>query len=218
MVFVSSSDLKASRIQDRALSFENVPKPAMPPGQQGPTPVRRVSNPIGEAVKMFRGTGDSLNPSVKRPVDIRIDPQKLAEKSVGAANAPSRPAEAANRFPDREAKIRTPPQPPPAGTSRRLDWNPDVRIARELGVHIEYASGKNEIRCPELRLSSSDRVRSTDFVPRLTPGGVSYVPSSSLGGSSGSSSSGSSASAGSGQTSAKGGSSGGSGSSGKIKN
>ncbi len=41
--------------------------------------------------------------------------------------------------------------------SRFHDWNPDLKIARSLGLRIEYLSGKNEIYCPEMNLSSSQR-------------------------------------------------------------
>ncbi len=39
-------------------------------------------------------------------------------------------------------------------TMRIRDWNPDLKIARRLGVNITYSSGKNEVRCPELGLDS----------------------------------------------------------------
>ena len=92
-----------------------------------------------------------------------------------------------------------------AGPAVRFrDWNPDVKIARELGVHIEYSSQKNEIRCPELRISSQDRERGSGIVPHLTSQGVSFGPS----GSSGSVGSGSSGSSGTAVSSGAGASSG----------
>ena len=63
---------------------------------------------------------------------------------------------------------------------RFRDWNPDLRIARQLGVHIEYSSMRNEVRCPELRLSSSDRVRTSGMTPRMTSRGVSFGPATSI--------------------------------------
>jgi hypothetical protein len=35
------------------------------------------------------------------------------------------------------------------------DWNPDFRIAQQIGVDIHYIGGRNEIYCPQLRLSST---------------------------------------------------------------
>ncbi len=40
--------------------------------------------------------------------------------------------------------------------TRAIDWNPDVRIAHRLGVSIIYDSRRNEVRCPQLGLSSRD--------------------------------------------------------------
>ncbi len=37
---------------------------------------------------------------------------------------------------------------------RTIDWNPDVRIAQKTGVSLHYFSGRNEIVCPELNLTS----------------------------------------------------------------
>ncbi len=39
---------------------------------------------------------------------------------------------------------------------RTIDWNPDVRFAQKMGVQLRYVSGRNEIYCPELNLTSSN--------------------------------------------------------------
>lgn len=49
--------------------------------------------------------------------------------------------------------------PMPAGADRFRDWNPDIRIARNLGVRVGYSSRTNEVLCPELKISSRDLVR-----------------------------------------------------------
>ncbi len=46
--------------------------------------------------------------------------------------------------------------PSPAGADRFRDWNPDIRVARHLGVRIDYSSRTNEVLCPELKTSSRD--------------------------------------------------------------
>ena len=43
----------------------------------------------------------------------------------------------------------------PVSPVRFHDWNPDFRIAQRLGVDIHYIGGRNEIYCPQLRLSST---------------------------------------------------------------
>ncbi len=50
---------------------------------------------------------------------------------------------------------------------RFRDWNPDLTVARELGVRIEYLSGRNEIFCPDLGFSSTDRVAGGQNVQRM---------------------------------------------------
>lgn len=74
---------------------------------------------------------------------------------------------------------------------RFRDWNPDLKIARARGVRIEYSSLRNEVVCPELKLSSRDRNQDSGSPPRLTSSGVSGT----YGGSASSGSSGDSASA-----------------------
>ncbi len=37
---------------------------------------------------------------------------------------------------------------------RIRDWNPDVRVARRMGVGITYSSRDNEVQCPELGITS----------------------------------------------------------------
>jgi len=43
----------------------------------------------------------------------------------------------------------------PVSPVRFHDWNPDFRIAQQIGVDIHYIGGRNEIYCPQLRLSST---------------------------------------------------------------
>jgi len=43
----------------------------------------------------------------------------------------------------------------PVSPVRFHDWNPDFRIAQQVGVDIHYIGGRNEIYCPQLRLSST---------------------------------------------------------------
>ena len=60
------------------------------------------------------------------------------------------------------------------------DWNPDIKIGRRLGVKITYAPLNNEVRCPELRLSSGRRSSSSSgyISGRLTSSGAVYTGSS----------------------------------------
>ncbi len=66
--------------------------------------------------------------------------------------------------PDAAAPVEVAPRPlvgpAPVGAARFRDWNPDIRVARRLGVRIDYSSRTNEVRCPELKISSRDVGRS----------------------------------------------------------
>lgn len=78
----------------------------------------------------------------------------------------------------------------PQPSLRKIDWNPDVRMAQKLGLDIRYMSGSNEIYCPQLNISSSSVMER-----RSGGGGGSYVAGAGSGGSSGGSSSAGSAGA-----------------------
>jgi len=82
-----------------------------------------------------------------------------------------------------------------AHSMRFRDWNPDIQAALEMGVSIYYIGSKNEISCPELKLSSGN-VRISPL-SRMSSGGGFYSPSEgggSLSGKTGHSSSGSTSS------------------------
>lgn len=75
------------------------------------------------------------------------------------------------------------------------DWNSDIRAARKIGVSIFYSSRTNEIRCPELNISSRTVVAQRGRSPsrsgfRFHPSSVSSGSSSVSSSSSGSTSSG----------------------------
>lgn len=95
---------------------------------------------------------------------------------------------------------------PNRSSARFRDWNPDVNVARRAGISIRYSSRSNEVRCPELNISSrhvsgskgyeGPRVHLTSrgSVRSSGGGGVVYSGSSSSGSSSQGSSSSSTAS------------------------
>lgn len=86
----------------------------------------------------------------------------------------------------------------PRSTSLRFrDWNPDVKIASRAGVTIRYSSRTNEVRIPELNISSRSlrgRLNRGSIASIISSGRSSYSGSYSSSGSSSSSSSRSSSS------------------------
>lgn len=179
-VFVAKADLDRPKIQDRAMTFDKVPKLAGFPGTKpGPATVRKSADIRLEAARTFRGneavrqllhkaevTGRVQKPEARPPVPhVSVYRGEMAGQRQPAAGG-SRSIQTSG----------------PGGHSRFLDWNPDIKVARSLGVGIEYVSRHNEIRCPELRLSSIDRTRGQDgFVARMTSSGVVNEPAGSTG-------------------------------------
>jgi hypothetical protein len=132
-----------------------------------------VTDPRREASRVFRGIdGPAATPR-------RIAPPGAVPVPRGAATtAPADPSVSIGR-----AAVQTAVPGRAASTPVRFrDWNPDLRVARQLGVRIEYSSRRNEVRCPELGLSSSDRARPSGRVPRMTSHGISYGPATSVDG------------------------------------
>ena len=158
LVIVAKGDLAARAINERALTLDQVAKRGAVPA--GSTPAR-VADPPREAARIFRGIDGSA-----------AAPRRIAATEMKPVRSDSINAVPAGRADGPGASVgRT-----FAAPARFRDWNPDLRIARELGVHIEYSSMQNEIRCPELRLSSRDRERASGMAPRMTMRGIGYGP------------------------------------------
>jgi hypothetical protein len=199
LVFVDKRDLASRAIEAKALTWDRVPK-AGPPADGSDGRARPRVDPQRVAVRIFGGI-DGTSPV---PRKVLAPPAAWAEHG-GVRPSPAGPSVRADAAAPRSA----------ASAYRFRDWNPDLRVARELGVHIEYSGARNEIRCPELTFSSRDRDAPGGLVPHLTSRGIAYGPATSVGGdrsdrpysSSGSGSSGSSGSAGSSGSSVSGGSS-----------
>jgi uncharacterized membrane protein YgcG len=104
----------------------------------------------------------------------------------------------------------------PNPTTRIYDWNPDMKVARKLGVDIRYSSPTNEVYCPQLRISSGGILYENS--PRASrAGGFSSGSSSGDGSMSGGSGGSSGNSVSTSGSSSSGSASGSSGSSGSAK-
>jgi hypothetical protein len=169
LVFVPKGDLAARAIHEKALTWDKVAKQGAPPAGE-PAGTRHIADPQREAARIFRGI-DGPAAAPRRIAGPAAAPIRSGNMTA-VPNGPAGRGDAAGAAPGRAV-------PAPA---RFRDWNPDLRVARELGVHIEYSSMRNEVRCPELRLSSRDRDRATGMTPRLTDHGVSFGPATSVGG------------------------------------
>ncbi len=163
LVIVPKGDLTARAINEKAMTLDQVAKRGALPA--GPTPTLvRVADPRREAARIFRGIdGPAAAPRKIAAPDMKpIQSGNMTAVPVGPAGRADGPGTSPGRVIPSSARFR--------------DWNPDLRIARELGVHIEYSSLRNEVRCPELKLSSRDRERASGMAPRMTSHGVGYGP------------------------------------------
>lgn len=168
LVFVPKGELTARAIHEKALTWDEVVKPGAPSTAEDAA-APRLADPRREAARIFRGVDGPAEAPRRVPA-----PGASPARRDAATAAPAGPSVRA------DAPVTTPGR---AVTPARFrDWNPDVRIARKLGVHIEYASGRNEIRCPELQITSRDRDRDGGRMPRMTPAGASFGSAFSVGG------------------------------------
>jgi len=174
LVFVAKEDLRSRTLQPKTLTWDQVPKQGPPAAGEKSAPLW-VKDPAREAGRVYRG----LEGPTGAP---RRTPDAPTVRGAGLTAVPNGPVRRSDSAGDGTGR----PGPAPA---RFRDWNPDQKVARELGVHIEYSSTRNEIRCPELRLTSRDRVRPEGLTPRLTSEGVSFGPATGVGSYAGGSSS-----------------------------
>jgi hypothetical protein len=182
-VFVSKADLNAPKIQAKAQTWEKLPKANnVPPVKEGPNAFRQPAAPREAAARVFRA--NEVVQQLVRRLENPVIPRAVLERPAGVPRPTSRADSPAQRSAGLGAgRARSIETLQPGAHPRFLDWNPDVRIARELGVRIEYSGLRNEVRCPELKLSSHDRERSDGgLAPHMTSQGVSYGPATSVGG------------------------------------
>ena len=214
MVIVKKQDLNAKRIQDRAIKLRDIHSHA----RKELLSEKSSKNAYREAadtykLNAFRGSlGDNkgqiesyyrnyitsfLNKN-KESVSDKGESLKTQKLPVDSKVKKSKPRIIS---PEKETALRkvgksasmVSKTSKPKPSMRFRDWNPDVGVARRIGVTIKYFSRNNEIRCPELRLSSKN-VSSRGYVGRGGSFSSSGNGSSSGSGASSSSSGSSSAS------------------------
>jgi hypothetical protein len=173
LLLVRKEDLGSRSFRERAQTWDQVLKPGAP--TTGETSARPgIKDPAREASRVFRGLEGPAAAPRRAP-----SPGPAIIRSGGLTAVPTAPARSTSPG-VRPGGIRENSAGAGPAAPRFRDWNPDLRIARQLGVHIEYSSMRNEVRCPELRLSSSDRVRTSGMTPRMTSRGVSFGPATSI--------------------------------------
>ena len=179
--FVAKGDLTRSAVQGKTVSWAGVPKLAGIPGAKNPS-MSTWTQPDARLAAMRAFRANEAAQQLLHGAGIPGRVQRVTERpAAGPVPSPGRgpglqPSQAMTR-------VRAGDAMGPGSHPRFLDWNPDVKVARSLGVNIEYSSRGNEVRCPELHLTSSDRIRGADsgVVPTLGRQGISYEPAGSSG-------------------------------------
>ncbi|MDH4198268.1 MAG: FecR domain-containing protein, partial [Candidatus Aminicenantes bacterium] len=168
LVFVPGKDLNARDMRGRVVPFDKVPKPAGEPVSKTLLARPNVEGDaarawkVREAVERAESEARQLPGGVRRAEGVRSAPPAGGPVLRGGDGA------MLERTVDRMKSFHT------LGSGRFRDWNPDLRVAADLGVSIEYRSGRNEVYCPELRFSSRDRQSGIiSRGPRLSSGGIS---------------------------------------------
>jgi hypothetical protein len=241
MIIVKRDDLNASRIRDKAIDFRKLTagkeKEFLSPGF-----AKNYYSMAAEAFRENRDKGKLSDATIRK---ILNRPNQIKTLPYGPASGVKMKAVSSRRTWEQQKIILRKNGIIIEGIKRRerternrslipvyqrsklslrfRDWNPDVKIASRAGVTIRYSSKTNEVRCPELNISSrnlrgnissrnlrGNRYRSS--TARIISSGGSYSSGSSGSSSSSSSSSSSTSSRSSSSSSSSGGSS-----SGKIK-
>jgi hypothetical protein len=140
---VSTPDLNTPKIQGKAVKLELVLNTIrnLPSGSSQKTTLnfkpRSPEDSASLAVRSFEKNA--------RMAELKNNvPPGLGGKSDDAV--PVRPSRAVSS--DIKSMV-------PVSPVRFHDWNPDFQIAQQIGVDIHYIGGRNEIYCPQLRLSST---------------------------------------------------------------
>ncbi|MGD8534749.1 MAG: FecR domain-containing protein [Candidatus Aminicenantes bacterium] len=167
-VVVKKGDVNEAGIHKRAVVFHKLPLHI----QKSLQPTETIENPNREGVRIYRhdksgvlqkedaltGPGGKINKKGTPPAEavrsITLNKKDSAEDKSRKVASDSQKSKA--HF------VSAIPVPGPRAKPRRSDrsithfrdWNPDAGVARQVGVSLKYSSRTNEIKCPELGLSS----------------------------------------------------------------
>jgi hypothetical protein len=218
-------DLAQPRMMEKIINLEQFVNglESLPPSEKM-SPAAKQENVARDALRNFQRArilselkartvsppAQAKAPAPAAPTETRFAPGRVAPPSH--AVAPEARGSALRSHDFQPGRLSS----PAASPSRFRDWNPDIKTASRLGVNISYSSRTNEVRCPQLGLSStiaSHGIRLTGHGVSGTSGAaggsVSGSSSGSSGSGSGSGSPGSHSSGSSGSRGSSGGSKGG---------
>ena len=164
MIMVKNEDLNAGRIQEKAIKLREIPSQK----QKEFLSQKSFRDPYQGAVKTFKqnATRTFLRNYIRS--SWKRDKERVSNKEEGlktrrtAVYSKVKMSKQKIALPEKRAAFQKKNKSSsfaakslkPNSSLRFRDWNPDVGVARQAGVSIEYSSRTNEIRCPGLGLSS----------------------------------------------------------------
>ncbi len=203
VMLVNKEDLNASRIHERVIRLTDLSaavqktfisqssvKNSYRTAVDTYTRNERVASLLDKFKGLIRDVEGQESKAIQSP-EIKRNPSLQGQRETAKTAAPKK--DAVSRSPSIRSMTFEPKRP----SLRFRDWNPDMKVARRAGVSIKYSSRSNEVRCPELNITSRQVTGSKGYIGpriRLTSRG-SVVNSGSSGSISSTSSSGESSSA-----------------------
>lgn len=240
ILVVGQKDLNAPRIHEKAVKFADLPversKVFLSTDQMAENPQHLAGQAFlsNEKMSALHQKIDVLLKDLEGMRNLNIQPFQFSNVIAEPSSPVNKKMDAEERPVHLSGTRETVPlqrqtiSPNPSSSrsiSRFLDWNPDVAVARRAGISIRYSSRTNEVRCPDLNISSRNvsgslgyegpRVRLTTRGSVVSSGSLGVV--SSGGASSSSSSKGNSSNSTASNAGSKNAGSGGDSSGGKIK-
>jgi hypothetical protein len=190
MLVVGQEDLNAPRIHEKAMRFtdfsaaKNIDfssrKPGLDPHRQARQTFNRnekisslrqkVTHLINDLkgmksleIQEFQLTNVIVDPSSQNKQDLRAK-KRGAQPAVSGVRTTLGTASSGSSF----QRLTSQPSGSKRSLARFRDWNPDIKAARRSGVTIRYSSRSNEVKCPELNISSRHVAGTKGYVgPRV---------------------------------------------------
>jgi len=190
VILVNGEDLNSSKIQEKTMSLADLSTAE----QRAFIAQRLVQDSYGMAVTIFtrnqrvaslRDKFNGLIKIVESPKFETVQSPKVERDTLSRGQTESTKSSAPQRVSSRSLGIRSMAFEPKTSSGRFRDWNPDISVARRAGISINYSSRSNEVRCPELNMTSRQVTGSKGYSGpriRLTSSGsvVTSVSSSSM--------------------------------------
>ena len=174
MLVVSQEDLNAPRIHEKLVKLtslsenKNIDFPLQKPRQDPHRTAQQTFNRNGKIASLRDKVTDLIS-DLKGMKSLETQEFQLSKVIVDSGSQNKQDKSREDRvLQPRGFTVESVALRAARSSSRFRDWNPDVKAARRSGVSIRYSSRSNEVRCPELNISSRNVVGSRGYAgPRV---------------------------------------------------